>query len=53
MDWFEAGGVDYVSGLPSKAAMRDDLKIMTAADACASKRAIKQHQVLRNYVETR
>ena len=53
MDWCEANGVDYVLGLPTNAVLRADPAIVTAADACATKRAIKQYPVLRNYAETR
>ena len=53
MAWCEANGVDYVLGLPTNAVLRADPEIVTVADACATKRAIKQHPVLRNYAETR
>ena len=53
MAWCEANGVDYVLGLPTNAVLRADPVIVTAADACATKRAIKQYPVLRNYAETR
>jgi hypothetical protein len=52
MDWCEANGVDYVFGLPTNAALRTDPVIVTAADACATKRAIEQYPVLRDYAET-
>jgi hypothetical protein len=52
MDWCEANGVDYVLGLPTNAVLRADPVIVTAADACATKRAIKQYPVLRDYAET-
>ena len=53
MEWCEANGVDYVLGLPINAVLRADPAIVTAADACATRRAIKQYSVLRNYAETR
>ena len=53
MDWCEANRVDYVLGLPTNAVLRADPVIATAADACATKRAIRQFPVLRNYAETR
>jgi hypothetical protein len=53
MAWCEAHGVDYVLGLPTNAVLRADHEIVTAADACATKRAIRQDPVLRNYAETR
>jgi hypothetical protein len=53
MDWCEANGVDYVLGLPTNAVLRTDPVIVTAADACATKRAIKQDPMLRHYAETR
>ncbi|MFO0112412.1 MAG: transposase, partial [Sphingomonadaceae bacterium] len=40
-------------GLPTNAVLRSDAVIVTAADACATKRAIQQHPVLRTYAETR
>lgn len=53
MAWCEAGGIDYVLGLPTNAVLRADPVIVTAADACATKRAVRQYPVLRNYAETR
>jgi hypothetical protein len=53
MDWCEANGVDYILGLPTNAVLRADPAIVTAADACATKRAIKQYPVLRHFAETR
>lgn len=53
MDWCEANGVDYILGLPTNAVLRADPVIVTAADACATKRAIKQYPVLRYFAETR
>lgn len=53
MDWCEANGVDYVLGLPSNAVLRADPVIVTAADACATRRAEEQRPVLRHYAETR
>lgn len=53
MAWCEANGVDYVLGLPTNAVLRADPVIITTADACATKRAVKQYPVLRNYAETR
>jgi len=53
MAWCEANGVDYVLGLPTNAVLRADPEIVKVADACATKRAIKQYPVLRNYAETR
>lgn len=53
MDWCEAGGVDYILGLPTNAVLRADPVIVTVADACATKRAINQYPALRNYAETR
>jgi hypothetical protein len=52
MDWCETNGVDYVLGLPTNAVLRADPQIAKAADACATKRAIKQFPVLRHYAET-
>ena len=45
MAWCEAHGVDYVLGLPTNAVLRADPQIVTAADACATKRAIRQDPV--------
>jgi len=53
MDWCEANNVDYILGLPTNAVLRADPVIVTAADACATKRAVNQYPVLRNYAETR
>ena len=53
MDWCEANDIDYVLGLPTNAVLRADLEIVKVADACATKRAIMQYPVLRNYAETR
>ena len=53
MDWCERNGVDYILGLATNAVLRADPVIVTAADACATKRAIKQFPVLRHYAETR
>ncbi len=53
MDWCEASGIDYVLGLPTNAVLRADPAIVTAADACATKRAEEQRPVLRHYAETR
>ena len=53
MAWCEAHGIDYVLGLPTNAVLRADHEIVTAADACATKRAIRKYPVLRNYAETR
>ena len=53
MAWCEGNGVDYVLGLPTNAVLRADPAIVTAADACATKRAVRQYPVLRNYAETR
>jgi hypothetical protein len=53
MDWCEAGGVDYILGLPTNAVLRADPVIAAAADACATKRAVRQFPVLRHYAETR
>ena len=53
MAWCEGNGVDYVLGLPTNAVLRADPVIVTAADACATKRAIRHYPVLRNYAETR
>lgn len=53
MAWCEAHGVDYVLGLPTNAVLRADPQIVTVADACATKRAIRKYPVLRNYAETR
>ena len=39
MAWCEANGVDYALGLPTNAALRADPVIVTAADACAVRRA--------------
>jgi hypothetical protein len=53
MAFCEATDVDYVFGLPSNAALRADPVIVTAADACAVKRAEESRVVLRGYAETR
>lgn len=53
MEWCEANGVDYLFGLATNAALRAEPVIVTAADACATKRAITQVPVLRHYAETR
>lgn len=53
MDWCEAKGIDYIFGLATNAALRADPVIITAADACATKRATEQYAVLRHYAETR
>ena len=53
MAFCEANGIDYVLGLPTNAVLRADPTIVSAADACATKRAIKQYPVLRTYAETR
>ena len=53
MAFCEGHGVDYVLGLPTNAVLRAEPIIVTAADACATKRAIRQHPVLRAYAETR
>jgi hypothetical protein len=53
MDWCEDNGIDYVLGLPTNVVLRADPVIVTAADACATRRAIKQYPVLRHYAETR
>ena len=53
MEWCEAGGIDYVLGLPTNAVLRADPNIVKVADACAVKRAINQDPALRNYAETR
>jgi hypothetical protein len=45
----EAAGVDCVFALPTNAALRADPVIVTAADACAVRRAECQHPVLRSY----
>lgn len=52
MAFCEAADVDYVFGLPTNAALRADPVIVTAADACAVRRAEGQHPVLRSYAET-
>jgi hypothetical protein len=53
MSLCDAACVDYVFGLPTNAVLRSDAVIVTAADACATKRAIQQHPVLRTYAEIR
>lgn len=53
MAFCDGAGVDYVFGLPTNAALRADPVIVTAADACAVKRAEEDRVVLRNYAETR
>lgn len=53
MAWCEAHGVDYVLGPATNTVLRADHEIVTAADACATKRAIRQDPVLRNYAQTR
>jgi hypothetical protein len=52
MTFCEAHGVDYVLGLPTNAVLRAEPVIVTAADACAVKRAKEQRPVLRHYAET-
>jgi hypothetical protein len=52
MDWCEAGGVDYILGLPTNAVLRADPVIAAAADTCATKRAVRLFPVLRHYAET-
>jgi hypothetical protein len=52
MAFCEAAGIDYVFGLPTNAALRADPVIVTAADACAVRRAEGQHPVLRTYADT-
>ena len=53
MAFCDANGVDYVLGLPTNAVLRADPVIVATADACAVKRAVEQHPVLRNYAEAR
>jgi hypothetical protein len=53
MEWCDSNGVDYIFGLATNAALRADPVITAAADACATKRAIKQYPALRHYAETR
>lgn len=53
MNWCEKNGVHYVLGLPTNAVLRSDPVIVTAADACATKRAEEQRPVLRHYAEMR
>ncbi|SDS59161.1 IS1380 family transposase [Erythrobacter sp. HL-111] len=53
MAFCEAAHVDYVFGLPTNAALRADPVIVTAADACAVRRAECQLPVLCSYAETR
>ena len=53
MAFCEAAGIDYVLGLPTNAALRADPVIVTAADACAVRRAEEGRVVLRSYAETR
>lgn len=53
MEWCDSNGVDYLFGLATNATLRADPVIVTTADACATKRAIRQAPVLRHYTETR
>ena len=53
MAWCEAGGVDYVFGLPGNKALHADPVIVSQADACATDRALRKLVELRRYAETR
>jgi hypothetical protein len=53
MAWCEKNGIDYVFGLPGDAALHADPVIVTAADCCATDRAIRGDSQLRRYAETR
>lgn len=54
MAWCEANDVDYIFGLPGNRTLhRADPAIVTAADACATDRALHGLVELRRYAETR
>lgn len=53
MAWCEANRVEYVFGLPGNAVLHADKTIMSAADACATDRALRGLVELRRYAETR
>ncbi|GEM_PF-4553285 len=53
MAFCEAASLDYVSGAPTNATLRADPVIVTAADACAAKRAQHPCPALPAYAETR
>ena len=53
MAWCEAqAGVDYIFGLPANNALRRDLVLAQAQDACAVRRAKGALPVLRDFAET-
>jgi hypothetical protein len=49
----EANGIDYVFGLPGNKMLHADPVIVSAADACATDRALRKLVELRRYAETR
>ncbi|MFZ4383136.1 MAG: IS1380 family transposase [Sandarakinorhabdus sp.] len=53
MAWCEANGIDYVFGLPGNKTLHADPVIVSAADACATDRALRKLVELRRYAETR
>jgi len=53
MTWCEANSIDYVFGLPGNKTLHADPVIVSAADACATDRALRGLVELRRYVETR
>ena len=54
MAWCEANGVDYIFGLSGNRTLHHaDPVIVTAADACATDRALRGLVELRRYAETR
>ena len=53
MAWCEANGIDYVFGLPGNKMLHADPVIVSAADACATDRALRKLVELRRYAETR
>lgn len=53
MAWCEANGIDYVFGVPGNKTLHADPAIVSAADACATDRALRKLVELRRYVETR
>lgn len=53
MTWCDANGIDYVFGLPGNKMLHADPVIVSAADACATDRALRKLVELRRYTETR
>lgn len=53
MTWCEANGIDYVFGLPGNKMLHADPVIVSAADGCATDRALRKLVELRRYTETR